>query len=215
MAAAVCVDCGKKLTFWNRSTLSPNKCPGCAAGRSPLRLAEFFARPDTSEKNIQNYPLTTAVGKLVGMDLIIAALVVLGAISGYGSGGAIRGFWYSFIALMIGAALTRRLFHSRMLHPLDEKRWSNYGIPFVVVFALGWLFGYMGFMPFSMMFVGSSTRVVFGPLILPVVAFLPLLGLLVAVLGFAAGMAGMAAMDRRDKTDLIGKYRQWQKSAQT
>jgi hypothetical protein len=215
MAAATCVDCGKKLTVWNRSTLSLNKCTDCASGRSPSRLAEFFARPETSEENIQKYPLTSAVGKLLVMALIIAALVVLGGLAGYGSGGMTRGFWYSLIAMMISGALARRLFYSSLTHPLDKKRWSNYGAPYVLVFALSWLIGFMGFMPTRSPFFVSPTHVVFGPLILPVAGFIALVGLLAAVLGFAAGMVGLAAMDRRDKTELIGKYRQWQKSGQT
>lgn len=214
MASKTCVDCGVELTSWNRNWGSP-RCTECM--RVPLNQSKaFFEKAHITEKEIQDYPIASFMGKLFGYVAILLVVVTLGAMIGYSNARSLGGLGYSFLGGMLTIYIFRRFIVARnSVNPLDTQRWYHFAIVFSLTFVLTWTIAYMGFMPTGGMLGGSlfSFHVRITPTI-HIAAFwlVTLISIAAGGIGGLIGYFNIVRSDKHDKAVALIHYQRWKQA---
>lgn len=215
MPVKTCPECGAPLSAWNHS-FGSTLCTDCVRVSS-TQLKSFFEKTRPSEREIQEYPVSGFMGKMLGYAVILFAAMTISAIAGYGNAGSFGGLAYGFLGGMITVFVFRKFIVARSsVNPLDTRRWYHFAIVYSMLVVIFWTFTYMGFMPFNAYLGGSlfsfHVRITQN---FHVAAFwlVTLIALVAGVIGGLIGYNNVVRSDRHDKAVTLIRYQQWKNAA--
>ena len=203
-----CTGCGVILAGGN-SNFGANKCADCI--RVPYaRSIKYFDKNQTTPEDIQQFPLRKAMPMIVGFSIIFYAAIIFASLVGYLSG-SLMGLIFGIGGGLFTGVIYRVLVSSESMHPLNTKRWYNYGLIFYVAVICVWAMFYMGFISFNT-YSGSvfSFRVAVTPS-LHISAFIlvALIGLAAAIIGAVIGYWNVLRLEKKNKAHTLAHYQRW------
>ena len=220
MPARVCSDCGVELTIRNLFITAPNLCPRCARGDSPKQWKAYFEKNRTTAQDVTGYPLSATLGRMIifaGSAMVILTMTTL---AGYGNNGNLG----AFVGLVLGAVPIRLVLswiaRGRLDRPnrvgLDHKRMWQFTVGFLPVLWLGYFCVLAAFAPSGIPGVltpGLAHYLVdVGPLEVTAITAILVGWLVVAFIGFWAGVAVTAMQDKKSKSEALVHYRAWEQT---
>lgn len=215
MATKTCLDCGTALTAWNHNWGS-QQCNDCA--RVPLSQSKvFFERIHPIEKDIQDYPVASFIGKMIGYAAILLVVITLAAMIGYSNARSFGGLAYGFLGGLGTIFVFRKWVVARnSVHPLDTRRWYHFAFVYSVLVVCFWLFAYMGIMPSINSPVGGSLFsfhiLITRGFTMPAFWLVTLIATSAGLLGVLVGYINILRSDKKDKAITITHYQRWKQA---